>query len=389
MLGHTGKHMIPLENKQTYSLPDEPASPGTDGVERDFDRPTGLLFGNETNPAKLLARFVGKSESVLWMKRFIEKVAPLEVSVLITGPSGAGKTLVAEIIHSLSSRSGNHFVKVNCSSIPEETFELTLLGGEKDLSRGMEHAVTGKIEEAKGGTLLFSHIGDMPLKMQGRLLSFSETKELEKPGAKASIYTDVRILATTNKNLQDLIHKGAFREDLYYRLNVMFIHVPPLRDRLEDLPDLVRHFIGCINPMLGTRISSVSTGALSVLSSHDWPGNARELINVLERAALLSDGHLISEQDVRMGLRETFAGLRPGTAEPEQAGILKGEGACLKDALNDMEKNLIIEALHKTSGIQVEAAGMLGLTPKNLWKKIQKHSIKLDRSSASGVRKER
>ena len=384
-----GKFMIQLKNQQPFGVPDEPSPPGTDKIERDFDRPTGLPFGNEMSPAQLLARFIGKSESVLWMKRFIEKVAPLEVSVLITGPSGAGKALVAEIIHSLSARSGNPFVKINCSSIPEENFELTLFGAEKDLSRGMDQAVPGKIEEAKGGTLLFTHIGDMPLKVQGRLISFSESKEVEKLGAKASIYTDVRILTTTNKNLQDFINKGAFREDLYYRLNVMFIHVPPLRDRLEDLPDLVQHFIGRMNPMLGTRISSVSNGALSVLSSHDWPGNARELQNVLERAAILSDGRLISEQDVRMGLRETFAGLRPGASEPDQARLLRSKRVSLKDALNDMEKSIIIEALHKSSGVQIEAASMLGLTPKNLWKKIQKHSIKHDRRSASGLQKER
>jgi two-component system, NtrC family, response regulator AtoC len=380
--------MIPLENKLTYSLLDEPSAPGTDRVERDFDRPTGLPFDNKVNGAQLLARFIGQSEHVLWMKSFIEKVAPLEVSVLITGPSGAGKTLVAEIIHSLSARSGNPFVKVNCSTIPEETFELTLFGTEKDLSRGIEQAVPGKIEEANGGTLLFSQIGDMPLKVQGRLLSFSESKELEKPGVKASIYKDVRILATTSRNLQDLIHKGTFREDLYYRLNVIFIHVPPLREHLEDLPDLVRHFIGRINPILGTRISSVSTGALSVLSSHDWPGNARELQNVLERAAILSDGRVIREQDVRMGLRETFAGLRPGASEPDHARIVKSEGICLKEALNNVEKDLIIEALSKTSGVQVEAAGMLGLTAKNLWKKIQKHSIKLERTNPSEAQKD-
>jgi two-component system response regulator AtoC len=384
-----GKQMILPQNNETYGLPDEPSSPGTDTVKRDFGRPSGLPFENEVNRSQLLARFIGQSEPVLWMKRFIEKVAPLEVSVLITGPSGTGKTLVAEIIHSLSARSGNRMVKVNCSSIPEETFELTLFGAEKDLSRGSEQAVPGKIEEATGGTVLFSEIGDMPLKVQGRLLNFPENKEMEKSGAKASIHTDVRILATTNKNLQDLIHKGAFREDLYYRLNVIFIQVPPLRDRLEDLPELVRHFIGTINPIVGARISSVSNGALSVLSSHDWPGNARELQNVLKRAAILSDGHMLSEQDVRMGLRETFAGPPPGAAESNQANIVKNEGICLKEALKTVEKNLIIDALCKTSGVQVEAAGMLGLTSKNLWKKIQKHSIKFSRSETSGAQKDR
>jgi two-component system response regulator AtoC len=158
---------------------------------------------------------------------------------------------------------------------------------------------------------------------------------------------------------------------------------------LEDLPELVRHFIGIINPTLGTRISSVSNGALSVLSSHDWPGNARELQNVMKRAAILSDGHLISEQDVRMGLKQNFAGPPPGESESDRASVVKGEGVCLKEALDTVEKNLIIDALRKTSGVQVEAAGMLGLTPKNLWKKIQKHSITFLRSEASRAQNDR
>jgi two-component system response regulator AtoC len=388
-----GEHLIPLKSKQIYGLQDNAPAPGNDRVERGFavektgqeDPPFGLPSTNQMNGAEPLSRLIGRSESVLWMKRFIEKVAPLDRSVLITGPSGTGKTLVAEIIHSLSARSGRPFVKVNCSSIPEETFQLTLFGAEKNLSGGMEQDVSGKIVEARGGTLLFIKIGDMPVKIQRRLISFSEDREVEKPGVKDPIPSDVRILATTNRNLRDLINTGAFREDLYYRLNVMSIHVPPLRDRLEDLPDLVRHLIGRINSMLRTSISSISNGALSVLSSHDWPGNVRELQNVLERAAILSDGCMINEQAVRMGLRETVAGLGPAAAEPERARIMKGERVSLKVTLNKTEKNLILEALSKTSGVQVEAARILALKPKNLWKKIQKHSIKLDRSNASGA----
>jgi len=380
--------MIPLQNKETYSLPDDPSSPGTDRIERDLDRPTGLPFANETNQAQLLARFVGESESVLWMKKFIEKIAPLEVNVLITGPSGAGKTLVAEIIHSLSARSGKPFVKIDCSSIPEATFELAVFGSEKDLSIGMDQDRLGKIGEAGGGTVLFTQIGDMPLKVQRRFLRFSETKEIEKLGTKSTIKADLRILATTNRSMQDLIHKGAFREDLYYRLNVMFIHVPPLRDRIEDLPDLARHFIGRMNPRSETPISGISNEALSLLSSHDWPGNVRELRNVLERAGILCAGGMISAEDVRMALRETLADPLPPAMAPGQTKTAKRETVSLRETLNKIEKDLILDALRKTGGVQVEAAGMLGLTPKNLWKKIQKHSIKLDRSPASGTQKD-
>lgn len=387
--------MIPLENKWKHGPEDNKSASGKDYVQKGSEHEkTGERHGlaklsssDGVKGPEALARFIGRSESVLWMKRYIEKVALLDTSVLITGPSGVGKTLVAEIIHSLSPRTGKPFLKVNCASIPKEAFESTLFGGKKDHSNGIERGVSGKIEDAKGGTLLLKNIGDMPTGLQGRLLSFSENKELEKTGVKDPVPLDVRILATTNRNLQDLIVQGYFREDLYYRLNVVSIQVPRLRDRLEDLPDLVEHLIGRINSVPGTRVSNISSEAFGVLSSHDWPGNVRELQNVLERATILGDGCVISEHDVRMALRETFAGVGPETADQGKARTAKGKSVCLKEALNKVEKDLILEALSKTSGIQAEAAGMLGLTPKNLWKKIQKHSIKPDRLNASGKEK--
>ena len=379
--------MTSLEKSHRKNLQDKSSSPGSPGAEEGSSQQAEPPYGKDKNRAESSARFIGGSESVLWMKRFIEKIAPLEVNVLITGPSGAGKTLVAEIIHSLSARSDKPFVKVNCSSIPEETFELTVFGPDKELSNGMDQDALGKIGEAQGGTLLLAQIGDMPLKVQGRFLRFCETKEVEKLGTKSTVRADVRILATTNRSLQDLIHKGVFREDLYYRLNVMFIHVPPLRDRIEDLPDLVRHFIGRMNPRSETPISSISNEALSLLSSHDWPGNVRELRNVLERAEILCDGSMISEQDVRMALREDPAEYLPAATAPGQTKNVKSERVSLRETLNKIERDLIVDALHKTGGVQVEAAGILGLKPKNLWKKIQKHSIKLDLSNASGAEK--
>jgi DNA-binding NtrC family response regulator len=315
-----------------------------DGIGRG-DRPDEAAAQSATDGAESLARFIGRSEPVLWMKRFIEKVAPLEMSVLIGGPSGVGKTLVAEIIHSLSGRAGGPFVVVNCASIQEDNFELELFGAVRNLSKGIEEDVAGKIEDAGGGTLLFNKIGDLPLKVQGRLVGFVESKQLEKPGAKTPIPMDVRILATTNVNLEDRITEGLFREDLYYRLNTLSIQVPPLRDRPEDLRDLIRHLMRRINARVETQISRVSSGALGVLHSHDWPGNVRELRNVLERAAILSDGAVIGEQDARTALREAFGGPLPRPARTEQSGEKSGEKVCLKETLQEMEKRLILEAL--------------------------------------------
>jgi len=196
--------MTSLENSRAKNLQGKSSAPGGSTAERASDQMTGLPSAKEKNKAEFLARFIGGSEPVLWMKKFIEKIAPLDVNVLITGPSGAGKTLVAQIIHSLSARSDKPFVKVDCSSIPEEAFELTVFGLEKDLPNGVEQEALGKIGEARGGTVLFSQIGDMPLKVQRRFLRFSETKEIEKPGTKSTVRADTRILATTNRSMQDL-----------------------------------------------------------------------------------------------------------------------------------------------------------------------------------------
>jgi two-component system, NtrC family, response regulator AtoC len=347
------------------------------------DQPDALSAGNGMNRMESLARFIGRSEAVLWMKRFIEKLAPLETTTLITGPSGSGKTLVAEIIHSLSKRSGKPFIQVNCASIPEETFELVLFGAGKDPSRGIEQDMRGKIELAQGGTLLLNKIGDMPNKVQKRLLGFAENNEIEKSGAKGQSSMDVRILATAKSNLRDLVNQGVFREDLFHRLNALSISVPPLIDRREDLPDLIQYLMARINQVLSTRISSISKGALGVLYSHDWPGNVRELQNVMEMAAILSDGSMISEQDVRKALRERFAATQSTTRDSVQIGLRLDERFCLKETLHEIEKKLILEALGKTGGVQVEAAKILALTPKNLWKKIRKHAIVIDQGRAS------
>lgn len=332
-----------------------------------------------------LGRFIGESEPIHWMKGFIEKVAPLESSVLITGPSGVGKNLVAHIIHSLSKRYGEPLIKFNCASVPEETCECMLFGAERDIYKGIEPDIHGKIASANRGTLLLDKIEDMPLNVQRRLVGFLEHREIEQLGSKDPIPIDVRILATTNKNLRDLIHQGRFREDLFYRLNVVFINVPPLCDRLEDLPALVRHLLARINSRLSIHFGNVSNGAFNVLTSHDWPGNFRELENILERAAILSDGDILQEPEVRAALRETFCESRSKMVDPDQEKLLTGEGVCLKEVIQKVEKKFILEALTKTSGVQAEAAEILGLNPKNLWKKIQKHAIKVDRSTGKNA----
>ena len=330
---------------------------------------------------------VGKSLSILKVRELVRQVANSDLNIIISGESGVGKELVAQGLHLSSNRKGKPFVKVNCAAIPSELLESELFGYERGAFTGADRTKPGKFELAHSGTIFLDEIGDMPLFLQSKMLQVLQDFQFSRLGAKNDVKVNCWVLAATNHDIEQDVREGLFREDLYYRLNVVSIQVPPLRDRMEDLTDLVRHLVGRINSLLGTSISSISGGAFGVLSSYDWPGNVRELQNVLERAAILGEGSVISEQDVRIALRETFAGVRAAKADPDEINIVKGEKVCLKEVLHKMEKNLILVALSKTSCVQAEAAGMLGVTPKNLWKKIQKHSIKLGRLKAAGEEK--
>jgi two-component system, NtrC family, response regulator AtoC len=345
---------------------------------------TGGFSENEVIVLRELGRFVGESDPVRWMKGFIEKIAPLENSVLISGPSGAGKNLLAEIVHALSRRREKPLIRFSCALAPEEDSACMLFGTDRDSAKGITHDIPGKLQSAHGGTLLLDEIGDLSLSMQGRLLGFLENDGIEKSGSAEPVPIDVRLLATTRQNLSDLIHQGRFREDLFYRLNVVSLQVPPLKDRLADLPALVRHLLAAVNVRLSTRFADATQEALDVLAIHDWPGNVRELENVLERAAILTDGDTLQEPEVRTALREAFGGTRPSLVNTEREKLTKGQRIYLKEVVQKVEKQMILNALTATNGVQAEAAQILGLNPKNLWKKIQKHAIRLDRLKGTG-----
>jgi two-component system response regulator AtoC len=339
---------------------------------------------NEVIVQRELGRFIGDSAPVIWMKEFIAKIAPLENSVLITGPSGAGKNLVVEIVHALSRRREKPLIRFNCGSTPEEASAYMLFGIERNPAKEIAHDIPGKLQSAHGGTLLLDEIGDLPLSMQGRLLGFLEDGGIEKPGSAEPIPIDVRILATTRQNLPELIHQGRFREDLFYRLNVVALQVPLLKDRLADLPALVRHLLAAVNAQLLTRLADATQEALDVLAIHDWPGNVRELENVLERAAILSEGDTLQEPEVRTALREELKKTRPSLVDTEREKLTNGQRIYLKEVVQKVEKQMILQALTTTNGVQAEAAEILGLNPKNLWKKIQKHAIRMDRLKGPG-----
>jgi Nif-specific regulatory protein len=231
---------------------------------------------------------VGRSPSMAVVQRQIEKVAPSKASVLLLGESGTGKTLVAKILHELSTRSGSPFVKINCASLPENLLESELFGYEKGAFTGAVKSKAGRVEEADGGTIFLDEIGELTLPLQAKLLRFLQEKEFERLGGANTRKVDVRVLAATNRDLTAAVAEGAFREDLYYRLNVFPIHVPPLRERKQDIPDLLRHFVEKISQEYGRNIS-ISKTAMSTLTQYDWPGNVREMENLIERAAFFPE----------------------------------------------------------------------------------------------------
>jgi len=314
-------------------------------------------------------RIIGQSEAIKQVRALAEKIALLETTVLITGESGTGKDLVADVIHIRSKRASGPFVKINCAAIPDGLLESELFGSEKGAFTGALESRPGKFELAHKGMILLDEVGDMPLALQAKLLRIVEQKQVERLGGKKPTPVDVRIIASTNQDLPTLIDARKFREDLYYRLNVASIHIPPLRERKEDLPVLVQHLLEDLNLKLGTNFSGVSKSAMEMIFSYHWPGNVRELAHVLERAAIHSTGTVIRDGDMQKAFKKSPNATSSG-GNPE--------AATLNETLQEVERNLIINSLRKSGGIQTEAAKMMGLNPKNLWKKIRKYQIRVE-----------
>ena len=239
---------------------------------------------------------------------------------------------------------------------------------------GAVNARPGKFELAHKGTILLDEVGDTPLSIQAKLLRVIEQRQLERLGATRTIDLDIRIIAATNQDLPQLARDKQFREDLYYRLNVASVPLPPLRERKEDIPLLAQNFLQRINIKIGTDLAGITRDGLQVLFEHDWPGNVRELANTLERAAIFSSGQFIAARDVQSAMQRI-------PFEPDRHGLERV--IPLSATLNEVEKHLILNALNKCSGVQTEAARMLGVSAKNLWKKIRKHDLKIKSSENS------
>lgn len=324
-----------------------------------------LKMRGSTSP---LDAIIGQSGPIMAVKERIARVAELNADVLIMGETGTGKELVSDTIHALSGRAKGPFIKLNCAAIPENLIESELFGHEKGAFTGASAAKQGKFELAKGGSILLDELGEMPLHLQPKLLRAVEQKQAERLGGAKPVKYDVRIIAATNQDLEQRIEEGRFRSDLYYRLNVATLILPPLRDRKSDLPQLAEFFLERANRRLGTDINAISNEAMEIFFNYDWPGNVRQFANAVERAAIFATSAVITAAEVD----QAFSNKQP---EEEKEPALPDTDLPLKQALMQYERYLIENALRRTNGTQTDAAKALGVSAKNLWNKLKKHEI--------------
>lgn len=306
---------------------------------------------------------LGQSEEIKAVRQLVLQIAGSSAGVLISGESGTGKEVVARAIHACSERSAEAFVTVNCGAIPENLLESELFGHEKGAFTGAVARKAGRFELAHKGTLFLDEIGEMPLAMQVKLLRFLQEFTFERVGGNQTMEVDVRIIAATNRNLLQSIKEGTFREDLYYRLNVLSMELPPLRRRREDIPVLAEHFLARYRG--DKNIHGFSAQTLKVLMQYGWPGNVRELENVVQRASILASSDKIEVTDLPPNVSSS---LKPNTI---LGFVLPPEGI----SLEDLEKDLLIQALELTDHNQTRAAKLLGITRSALIYRLQKHGI--------------
>jgi two-component system nitrogen regulation response regulator NtrX len=307
------------------------------------------------------ASLIGDSSAMQQVRGLIERVGPTEARVLVTGESGTGKELVAAAVHAASRRVNRAFVTVNCAAIPRDLVESEMFGHERGAFTGATERRLGRFELAHEGTLFLDEIGDLSAEAQAKLLRTLETGELQRIGAESSIRTDVRVVSATNRRLEDEVSAGTFREDLFFRLNVFPISIPPLRERLEDLPALVAHLAERVRPRQAV---TFTPAAFDALSAYSWPGNVRELANLIERLSILC-GPTVDAGAVR-GV------LRGGHSVPVASGAL---GLPLSDALDDFERGMITAAMAQAEGNVAEAARVLQTDRANLYRRMRRLGI--------------
>lgn len=312
-----------------------------------------------------LGTLVGPSKKMQEIFRLIEMVAPSTASVLITGASGTGKELVARTTHELSPRRNKPFVAINCAAIPETLIESEIFGHEKGAFTGAVERRTGCFELAEGGTLLLDEIGEMPIATQAKLLRVLEDRKLRRLGSKVETTVDVRVLAATNKVPEEAVARGELRNDLYYRLNVFNIHMPPLREHKEDIPDLVQLLLSDMSSKHDRRVATVSEAVLNLFRNYSWPGNVRELRNTLERAVIVCDGAVVETKHLPPGFGHTT--VRTSVDDPDAIRLSVGT------TVGEAEKLLILKTLESTNNNKTRAAEILAISLKTLHNKLKEY----------------
>jgi len=289
--------------------------------------------------------------------------------VLITGESGTGKGLAARAIHANSARKDKPLVEVNCAAIPETLVESELFGHEKGSFTGASRQRQGRFAQADGGTLFLDEIGELAFPMQAKLLRVLQDGEIQRVGSDVAIPVDVRIVAASNRNLQEMVSEGAFREDLYYRLDVVSIKMPALRERIEDIPLLAKKFLQQFAAQNRKKVKGILPQAMDLLLKYDWPGNVRELENAMERAVILLRGEYISEQELPLGIQKLGHGEE--AFEPDKDTVVLAQQGV---TLAQMEKQMVLQALQETAGNKSETARRLGITRRTLQLKLKKYA---------------
>lgn len=326
------------------------------------------ILANKEEPyivtSEIKNQFRSNSPEMKKVIEMIKHIADTKATVLICGKTGTGKELAAQALHNYSSRSDKAFIKVNCAAIPDPLLESELFGYEKGAFTGATVKKPGKFELANGGSIFLDEIGDISPAVQVKLLRVIQEREVEHLGGTNTIKIDVRIIAATNRNLEELVKAGKFREDLYYRLNVVPVILPSLQERKEDIPMLVDDFLSKSAIISGKKQKQISTEALTTLTNYCWPGNIRELENVIERCVVITSNEIITQADLPSYITNF-----------DNITYKETEGSNLDDALDSTEKNIIIKALKECSGNRTKASEMLGISRRSLHRKILKYNI--------------
>jgi DNA-binding NtrC family response regulator len=345
-------------------------------VERAIEHRRLLARIEAYDRTEIVPRFeniVGESPQMKEVFRTIEKVARSNATVLVLGETGVGKELVAEALHRNSSRADRPFVKMNCAALHESLLESELFGHERGAFTGADRQRTGRFELANEGTLFLDEIGNMTPSTQTKVLRVLQEREFERLGGSRTVKVDVRLVAATNKNLEGAIQRGEFREDLYYRLNVVNVTVPPLRERKEDIIPLASHFIDRFAKELKKDVRGLEPAAVRALKRHTWPGNIRELENTIERAVLMAEGRFLQEDDVNLGVA--------GRSSSDNVSSLNLRLPPTGIALDELERQAILEALRISNWVQKDAAKFLGISSRVMNYKVAKYEIKNTRWS--------